>query len=199
MRHRRSLHHGGDRGGRHPRQPDPEGYLLACRRLGVAPGDAVFEDSAAGLQAGRRAGARCFAVGGAARTPALCRLADHAVEDLARAPVTGTADTAATRHRAGTGAAGQPTAPGTSTGRNSAACRRGRVNSSAGALRLPLPFCSSIRPVRLPGSTVPAGPVRPESVRVSARLGAVCRCPGRQRQPSSGATWVRMPSRMCAL
>lgn len=73
-------------------KPDPEGYLLACRRLGVAPGEAVvFEDSAAGLRAGRRAGARCLAVGQAARTPALRRLADHAVEHLAQAPVTGPA------------------------------------------------------------------------------------------------------------
>ncbi|MET8614823.1 HAD family hydrolase [Streptomyces misionensis] len=86
-------------------KPDPEGYLLACRRLGVAPGDAVvFEDSAAGLQAGRRAGARCFAVGRAARTPALCRPTDHAVEDLALAPVVGRAE--AGRRRAGTGAEG---------------------------------------------------------------------------------------------
>jgi sugar-phosphatase len=88
-------------------KPDPEGYLLACRRLGVAPGEAVvFEDSAVGLQAGRRAGARCFAVGQAAETPALCRLADHAVEDLAQAPVVGPAGADASRRRAGTGAAG---------------------------------------------------------------------------------------------
>ncbi|MET9448969.1 HAD family hydrolase [Streptomyces cinerochromogenes] len=86
-------------------KPDPEGYLLACRRLGVAPGDAmVFEDSAAGLQAGRRAGARCFAVGRAARTPALYRLAERAVDDLAQAPVIGSAE--ASRRRTGTGAAG---------------------------------------------------------------------------------------------
>ncbi|MEU2337879.1 HAD family phosphatase [Streptomyces sp. NPDC006654] len=88
-------------------KPDPEGYLLACRRLGVAPGEAVvFEDSAAGLQAGRRAGARCFAVGRAARTPGLLRLADHAVEDLAEVPAIGPADTDATRHHAGIDAAG---------------------------------------------------------------------------------------------
>ncbi|MEV3970165.1 HAD family phosphatase [Streptomyces sp. NPDC050698] len=69
-------------------KPDPEGYLLACRRLGVTPGEAVvFEDSEAGLQAGRRAGARCFAVGEAARTPALSQLADYVVEDLAQAPL----------------------------------------------------------------------------------------------------------------
>ncbi|MFG3013539.1 hypothetical protein ACGFZB_24345 [Streptomyces cinerochromogenes] len=58
--------------------------------------------SAAGLQAGRRAGARCFAVGRAARTPALSRLAERTVEDLAQAPVVGPAE--ASRRRAGTGA-----------------------------------------------------------------------------------------------
>ncbi|MER8222591.1 HAD family phosphatase [Streptomyces sp. NPDC094143] len=48
------------------------GYLLACRRLRVTPDEAVvFEDSEAGLQAERRAGGRCFAVGRAAGTPAL--------------------------------------------------------------------------------------------------------------------------------
>ncbi|MGY5014433.1 HAD family hydrolase [Streptomyces sp. 900105755] len=93
-------------------KPDPEGYLLACRRLGVAAGEAVvFEDSAAGLHAGRRAGARCFAVGQAARTPGLRRLADHAVQDLAQAPVVGPADTDASRHRAGTRVPGQSAAP----------------------------------------------------------------------------------------
>ncbi len=40
--------------------PDPEGYLLACRRLGVDPRQAlVFEDSAAGIQAARASGAAC--------------------------------------------------------------------------------------------------------------------------------------------
>lgn len=39
-------------------KPDPQGYLLAAERLGCRPEDClVFEDSYAGLEAGRRAGA----------------------------------------------------------------------------------------------------------------------------------------------
>lgn len=39
-------------------KPSPQGYLLAARRLGVTEGEfAVVEDSIAGLQAGRAAGA----------------------------------------------------------------------------------------------------------------------------------------------
>lgn len=39
-------------------KPDPQGYLLAAEKLGVAPEDCfVFEDSLQGLEAGRRAGA----------------------------------------------------------------------------------------------------------------------------------------------
>jgi beta-phosphoglucomutase family hydrolase len=40
-------------------KPDPEGYLLGAARLGVNPDRCVvFEDAPAGLEAGRRAGAR---------------------------------------------------------------------------------------------------------------------------------------------
>jgi HAD superfamily hydrolase (TIGR01509 family) len=40
-------------------KPDPEGYLLAASRLGVDPGRClVVEDSAPGIEAGRRAGAK---------------------------------------------------------------------------------------------------------------------------------------------
>ncbi|RYE83236.1 MAG: HAD family hydrolase, partial [Hyphomicrobiales bacterium] len=39
-------------------KPDPQGYLEAARRLGVAPADAiVFEDAPAGIAAGKAAGA----------------------------------------------------------------------------------------------------------------------------------------------
>jgi len=44
-------------------KPEPDVYLEACRRLGVAPGDAVaFEDSALGARAARRAGLFVVAV-----------------------------------------------------------------------------------------------------------------------------------------
>src|SRR5207244_3425106 len=44
-------------------KPDPGGYLLAARRLGVrADGCVVVEDSPAGVAAGRAAGARVVAV-----------------------------------------------------------------------------------------------------------------------------------------
>jgi HAD superfamily hydrolase (TIGR01509 family) len=46
-------------------KPDPEGYLLAAARLGVDPRDClVVEDSAPGLEAGRRAGATTAALRG---------------------------------------------------------------------------------------------------------------------------------------
>jgi sugar-phosphatase len=39
-------------------KPDPEGYLLAARRLGIPPRRClVVEDTATGLRAGRAAGA----------------------------------------------------------------------------------------------------------------------------------------------
>ena len=42
-------------------KPDPECFLLAARRLGVEPAEAlVFEDSSAGLQAARSAGMRAM-------------------------------------------------------------------------------------------------------------------------------------------
>jgi beta-phosphoglucomutase-like phosphatase (HAD superfamily) len=44
-------------------KPDPELYLLAARRLGVAPGACVaFEDSPNGMRAALAAGMRCVAV-----------------------------------------------------------------------------------------------------------------------------------------
>ncbi|MET9828856.1 HAD family hydrolase [Streptomyces sp. NPDC006385] len=45
-------------------KPDPEGFLKGAAELGVAPADCVvFEDSAAGIQAGRSAGMRVVGVG----------------------------------------------------------------------------------------------------------------------------------------
>ena len=44
-------------------KPDPEGYLLAARRLGVAPADCVVvEDSPPGVAAGKAAGMRVVAL-----------------------------------------------------------------------------------------------------------------------------------------
>jgi sugar-phosphatase len=63
-------------------KPDPEGYLLACERLGVAPADAVgFEDAVAGVAAIRAAGMRCVAVAGTLPPEALAE-ADLVVPDL---------------------------------------------------------------------------------------------------------------------
>ncbi|MFF7166810.1 HAD family hydrolase [Streptomyces sp. NPDC008086] len=49
-------------------KPDPEGFLKGAAELGVAPEDCVvFEDSGAGIQAGRSAGMRVVGVGPRAR------------------------------------------------------------------------------------------------------------------------------------
>ncbi|WP_238439593.1 HAD-IA family hydrolase [Microbacterium sp. JZ31] len=65
-------------------KPDPEGFLLAARKLGVEPADCVvFEDSHAGIQAGRAAGMRVIGVGeaAAAHDPT------HALRDLRQVSV----------------------------------------------------------------------------------------------------------------
>ncbi len=47
-------------------KPDPEVFLLAAARLGVAPRECiVFEDAAAGVRAARAAGMRCIGIAGA--------------------------------------------------------------------------------------------------------------------------------------
>ncbi|UUU21657.1 HAD family hydrolase [Streptomyces sp. DSM 40750] len=49
-------------------KPDPEGFLKGAAELGVAPEDCVvFEDSAAGIEAGRAAGMRVVGIGERAR------------------------------------------------------------------------------------------------------------------------------------
>jgi mannitol-1-/sugar-/sorbitol-6-phosphatase len=61
-------------------KPDPEGYLLGARLLGLRPEDTVvFEDSPAGIAAGRAAGARVVGVG----ERAVGSGADVVVRDLA--------------------------------------------------------------------------------------------------------------------
>ncbi|MDX2937528.1 HAD family hydrolase [Streptomyces ipomoeae] len=49
-------------------KPDPEGFLKGAAELGVAPEDClVFEDSGAGIEAGRAAGMRVVGIGERAR------------------------------------------------------------------------------------------------------------------------------------
>jgi sugar-phosphatase len=67
-------------------KPDPEPYLVAAELLGVDPGQAVvFEDSSAGGEAGRAAGAAVVAVGDQpwSSTPTA------RIEDLSQVSVTG--------------------------------------------------------------------------------------------------------------
>lgn len=62
-------------------KPDPEGYLLAARRLNCNPKDCtVFEDSLAGLEAGRRSGATVVGVATTNPRHALEGLADYIVD-----------------------------------------------------------------------------------------------------------------------
>ncbi len=57
-------------------KPDPEGFLLAARRLGADPAACtVFEDSAAGVRAGKAAGMRVVAL----------RLPNHPPQDVSPA------------------------------------------------------------------------------------------------------------------
>ncbi|MEV7413616.1 HAD-IA family hydrolase [Streptomyces sp. NPDC089919] len=67
-------------------KPDPEPFLLAARRLGVAPADCVvFEDAPAGLAAGRAAGMRTVAL--TTTHPAEELVADLVVPDLSAVSV----------------------------------------------------------------------------------------------------------------
>ncbi|MHC5906815.1 HAD-IA family hydrolase [Streptomyces sp. S6] len=60
-------------------KPDPEGFLKAAAELGVAPADCVvFEDSGAGIQAGKAAGMRVIGIG----ERATAHPADIVVRDL---------------------------------------------------------------------------------------------------------------------
>jgi sugar-phosphatase len=70
-------------------KPDPEGFLKGAAELGVAPEDCVvFEDSGAGITAGRAAGMRVVGVGHRAGVhspdvlvPDLTRVRAEAAED----------------------------------------------------------------------------------------------------------------------
>ena len=63
-------------------KPDPEGYLTAAQRLGVAPEECVvIEDTPAGLKAGRAAGMRTIGISGTYPQSEL-KMADHTVARL---------------------------------------------------------------------------------------------------------------------
>jgi len=65
-------------------KPDPEGFLLGARMLGIEPADCVvFEDSEAGVQAGLAAGMRVIGVGAHARAHG----ATFVVDDLTHVQV----------------------------------------------------------------------------------------------------------------
>jgi len=64
-------------------KPDPEGYLLAAKRLNVAPKNAfVFEDSLAGLQAGRAGGMTVVGVATTLPAAKIAPLADRVIDNF---------------------------------------------------------------------------------------------------------------------
>jgi sugar-phosphatase len=70
-------------------KPDPEGFLKGAAELGIAPADCVvFEDSGAGIAAGRSAGMRVVGIG----PRAVAHEPDVAVPDLTRVAVEAAAD-----------------------------------------------------------------------------------------------------------
>jgi sugar-phosphatase len=70
-------------------KPDPEGFLKGAAELGVAPSDCVvFEDSGAGIEAGRSAGMTVVGVG----SRAALHEPDVVVDDLTRVRVEALAD-----------------------------------------------------------------------------------------------------------
>jgi HAD superfamily hydrolase (TIGR01509 family) len=69
-------------------KPDPELFLLAASRLGVAPGACVvFEDSPNGMRAALAAGMRCVAVPNALTRPLARPAVDLVLESLAERPL----------------------------------------------------------------------------------------------------------------
>ncbi|NEE13220.1 HAD-IA family hydrolase [Streptomyces sp. SID7499] len=70
-------------------KPDPEGFLKGAAELGIAPGDCVvFEDSGAGIAAGRAAGMRVVGIG----PRAAIHEPDVVVEDLTQVRVEAVGD-----------------------------------------------------------------------------------------------------------
>lgn len=71
-----------------PGKPDPACFLMAAERLGVPPARClVFEDSAAGVTAAKRAGMSCIGLARPGRPPQNLAGADLVVGDLADAEV----------------------------------------------------------------------------------------------------------------
>ena len=67
-------------------KPDPQGYLLAAERLGVAPElCVVFEDSLQGLEAGRRSGAKVIGLTTTNPAEKVAPLADVTIASIADA------------------------------------------------------------------------------------------------------------------
>lgn len=65
-------------------KPDPEGYLLAARKLGVDPSECVvFEDSLQGIEAGRLSGAMVVGIATTNPRSALVGRADIIVDSIA--------------------------------------------------------------------------------------------------------------------
>ncbi|MNN79361.1 Beta-phosphoglucomutase [compost metagenome] len=60
-------------------KPDPEVFLTASAALGLDPADCVvFEDAAAGVQAGKAAGCKVVGIG----SPDILHEADHVIRGL---------------------------------------------------------------------------------------------------------------------
>lgn len=69
-------------------KPDPEGYRRAAERLGCRPADCVvFEDSFAGIEAGRRAGGKVVGVATTNAYDKIAPLVDMTVRNTADAKV----------------------------------------------------------------------------------------------------------------
>lgn len=65
-------------------KPDPEGYILAAKKLGVPPTECVvFEDSLQGLEAGRQSGAKVVGIATTNPRSALVGRADIIVDSVA--------------------------------------------------------------------------------------------------------------------
>lgn len=66
-------------------KPDPQGYLLAASKLGAGKGEfVVVEDSLAGLEAGRRAGAFVLGIATTNSREVVEKMADMTIDEIGR-------------------------------------------------------------------------------------------------------------------